>query len=94
VAYFYTYLGVPLITPANIDDRNAIWDLCGKYKSISIIGDKGYINKRLTPELKTERDIDLIFLKIDNSKEKYPKGIRQLIFKARRRVETSFSQLS
>lgn len=83
-----------VITPANIDDRNAIWDLCGKYKSISIIGDKGYINKRLTPELKTELDIDLIFLKRDNSKEKYPKDIRQLIFKARRRVETSFSQLS
>jgi hypothetical protein len=83
-----------VITPANIDDRNAIWDLCDKYKSISIIGDKGYINKRLTPELKTERDIDLIFLKRDNSKEKYPKDIRQLIFKARRRVETSFSQLS
>ena len=33
-----------------------------KYNSISIIGDKGYINKRLTPELKTEKDINLLFL--------------------------------
>ena len=32
-----------VITPANIDDRNAVWDLCDKYRSISIIGDKGYI---------------------------------------------------
>ena len=51
-----------VITPANIDDRNAVWDLCDKYRSISIIGDKGYINKRLTPELKTEKDINLLFL--------------------------------
>ena len=51
-----------VITPANVDDRNAVWDLCDKYNSISIIGDKGYINKRLTPELKTEKDINLLFL--------------------------------
>ena len=51
-----------VITPANIDDRNAVWDLCDKYRSISIIGDKGYINKRLTPELKGEKGINLLFL--------------------------------
>ena len=83
-----------VITPANIDDRNAVWDLCAKYNSISIIGDKGYINKRLTPELKTEKDINLLFLKRGNSKDNYPKQIRQLIFKVRRRIETSFSQLT
>ena len=83
-----------VITPANIDDRNAVWDLCAKYNSISIIGDKGYINKRLTPELKTEKDINLLFLKRGNSKYNYPKQIRQLIFKVRRRIETSFSQLT
>lgn len=49
------------ITPANIDDRNDIWDLCDKYSSISIIGDKGYVNRRLTPELKREKDISLFF---------------------------------
>ena len=79
-----------VITPANIDDRNAVWDLCDKYRSISIIGDKGYINKRLTPELKNERYIDLLFLKIENSRDNYPKEVRQLIFKVRRRIETSF----
>lgn len=83
-----------VITPANIDDRNAVWDLCDKYNSISIIGDKGYINKRLTPELKTQRDISLLFLKKENSKDNYPKEVRQLIFKVRRRIETSFSQLT
>ncbi len=48
----------------------------------------------LTPDLKKEKNIDLIFSKGDNSKEQYPKDIRQLIFKIRRRIETSFSQLS
>lgn len=83
-----------IITPANIDDRNAVWDLCDKYSSISIVGDKGYVNKRLTPELKNEKDINLLFLKRGNSKDNYSKEIRQLIFKVRRRIETSFSQLS
>ena len=83
-----------VITPANIDDRNAVWDLCDKYRSISIIGDKGYINKRLTPELKNERYIDLLFLKRANSRDNYPKEVRQLLFKVRRRIETSFSQLT
>ena len=83
-----------VITPANVDDRNAVWDLCEKYKSISIIGDKGYVNKRLTPELKIQKDINLLFLKRGNSKDNYPKDIKQLIFKARRRIETSFSQLT
>ena len=83
-----------VITPANVDDRNAVWDLCEKYKSISIIGDKGYVNKRLTPELKIQKDINLLFLKRGNSKDNYPKDIKQLIFKARRRIETSFSQIT
>ena len=35
-----------------------------------------------------------MFLKRGNSKEHYPTEIRQLIFKVRRRLETSFSQLT
>ena len=81
-----------VITPANIDDRNVVWDLCEKYNSI--ISDKGYVNKRLTPELKLKKDINLLFLKRENSKENYQKEIRQLIFKVRRRIEASFSQLT
>ena len=53
-----------VITLANVDDRNSVWDLYDKYSSISIIGYKGYINKRLTPELKLEKYINLLFLKI------------------------------
>jgi hypothetical protein len=40
-----------------------VWELCEKYNSISVIGDKGYINKRLTPELKNKKDNRFIILK-------------------------------
>lgn len=33
-------------------------------------------------------------MKRDNSKQPYPKWLRQMIFKIRRRIETSFSQLT
>ena len=41
-----------------------------------------------------EKNICLFALKRSNSKENWPKSVRQLIFKLRRRVETVFSQLS
>ena len=41
-----------------------------------------------------EQTICLLPLKRSNSKENWPKSVRQLIFKLRRRVETVFSQLS
>ncbi len=46
------------------------------------------------PVLKGENDINLLFLKRGNNKENYPKEIRQLIFKVRRRIETRFLQLT
>ena len=58
------------------------------------IGDKDYINKKIKPELKVEKDINLLFLKRGNSKDNYPKDIIQSIFKARMKIETSFSQLA
>ena len=36
----------------------------------------------------------IYLLKKENSKDNYPKEIRRLIFKVRRRIETSFSQLA
>lgn len=53
-----------------------------------------YVKGQLVDKLYNEKDINLIPMKIDNSKKQYPKSFRQLIFKIRRRIETSFSQLS
>ena len=81
------------ITSANVDDREGVWDLVSSYRQITLIGDKGYIGKKLAFELKSEKDINLIPVLRSNSKMQAPKAISQLIFKLRRRIETSASQL-
>lgn len=83
-----------VLTDASKDDRSVVWDLVSPYNSLTIVGDKGYIGENLDLELKEEKEIDLISMKRKKSKSQFPKFFRQLIFKARRRVETSFSQLT
>ncbi|MCR8744673.1 hypothetical protein NWE74_05115 [Romboutsia lituseburensis] len=48
-----------------IDSEKAFFGLlCREYKMLfQKIGDKRYINKRLTPELKKAKSINLLFLK-------------------------------
>jgi len=82
------------ITPANVDDRAGVWDLIDSYRRITLIGDKGYIGTEFAVELKEEKEIEILPVKRSNSKLQFPKAIRQLIFKLRRRIETSASQLT
>lgn len=82
------------ISAANIDDRVAIWDLVAPYRKILMLGDKGYISKDLVAQLKAEKEILLLPVQRDNSKIQHPKAIRRLVFKLRRRIETSGSQLT
>jgi len=82
------------LTSSNIDDRDALWDILKDYASITVLGDKGYTHKDLVPEIKRVKNIDLIPLKRKNEKIQYPKTFRQLIFKLRRRIETTASQLT
>lgn len=88
------YIADLILTPANIDDREAVWALIENYEHITILGDKGYTNKHLSPVLETEKGIQLLFMKRDNAKNPHPKWFRQYIFKLRRRIETTFSQLA
>ncbi len=83
-----------IITPANIDDRTAVWDLVDSYNNITMLGDKGYIKADLSADLKSEKGIELLPVQRNNSKVQFPKAIRQLIFKLRRRIETTASQLT
>ena len=82
------------MTAANIDDRDALWELTSSYKQIEVIGDKGYISDSLSKELANERGIALLALQRKNSKKAIPKNFRNTLSKMRRRVETSFSQLA
>lgn len=82
-----------VITPANTDDRAAVWDLVDSYDNITMLGDKGYTKADLNADLKSEKGIELPVQK-SNSKVQFPKSIRHLIFKLRRRIETTASQLT
>ncbi|ADL50472.1 IS982 family transposase [Clostridium cellulovorans] len=82
------------VTAANIDDRDVVWELTANSEIDILIGDKGYIGQKVASQLKETRYIRLLTINRNNSKTKLLKPFRQLIFKARRRVETTFSQLS
>jgi hypothetical protein len=52
-----------VITPANIDNREGVWDLISSYQSITLIGYKGYIGADFAADLKSEKGIDLLLLR-------------------------------
>lgn len=84
-----------ILTPAHIDDREAVWDLPDdKFILHTFFGDKGYTGADFTTALKSEKGIRMLPLKKDNDKNQFSKELRQLIFKQRRRIETSASQLT
>ena len=80
------------ITPASLDDRPAVFDLTEDMEGIRILGDKGYSGKELREFLFTEGK-KLYALKPSNCRENWPAEFRRLLFKERRRVETTFSQM-
>lgn len=82
------------LTPANIDDRKMVRELFPNNTNAKyVLADKGYISEKLAEELKEELGITLLALKRDNSKDPYPKELRNTIGRHRRRIETTFSQL-
>lgn len=82
-----------LLTTANLDDRDAVFELIQANTNIKILVDKGYIGNELKTSLAKEKEILLLPLKKKNSKNPLEKQNRNALSKARRRVETSFSQL-
>lgn len=81
------------ITPASVDDREGLRDFAENCLGLVILGDKGYTGGALLQDMK-EKGICLMSLKPSNYKDNWPKEVRQLIFRFRRRIETVFSQLS
>ena len=81
-----------LLTKANVDDRDALYELSDKIGIDTLFGDKGYVGQ-VSEELKQERGIRLYALKRGNSKNPLPKPFRNLISKLRRRIESTFNQL-
>lgn len=81
------------VTPASTDDREGLRDLTEGRHGLTVLGDKGYVSETLAEDM-AEQGVCLMALKRSNSRRDWPKPLRQLIFKQRRRVETVFSQLS
>ena len=81
-----------LLTKANIDDRDALYELSDNASINILFGDKGYIGS-VREELQQEKGIKLYALKRGNSKNPLPKPFRNLISKLRRRIEFTFNQL-
>lgn len=81
-----------ILTPANVDDRDAVFELSELVDIDILFGDKGYIGKFIE-ELKREKGIQLYALKRNNSKDPLPKKFRNLISRLRRRIESTFNQL-
>ena len=87
------YIAALEITAASVDDREGLRDLVEGMEGLVILGDKGYVGETLAQDL-ASRGNCLMTLKRSNSKANWPREVRQVIFKQRRRVETVFSQLS
>lgn len=81
------------ITPASVDDRKGLRDLTENHLCLTVLGDKGYTGEQLWEDMQ-EKGICLMSLKPSNHKNNWPKEVRQVIFRFRRRIETVFSQLS
>ena len=81
------------VIPANIDDRPPVFDLAGRAGNIIILGDKGYTEKEFHSQLSMENKT-MCVLKRRSGKKDWPVHFRRLVFKTRRRIETTFSQLS
>lgn len=81
-----------LLTKANVDDRDALYELSNMISIQTLFGDKGYVGN-ISAELKKEKGIDLYALKRGNSKNPLPKSFRNMISKLRRRIESTFNQL-
>ena len=81
------------ITPASVDDREGLRDFAENHLCLTVLGDKGYTGEQLWEDMQ-ENGICLMSLKPSNHKNNWPKEVRQVIFRFRRRIETVFSQLS
>ena len=87
--------GIPVsvsLTPANVDERDAVYDLIGDIEGL-LLGDKGYIR----PALKEDCEAVGINLQTPlrrNMSDKRPKKFVKLMMRVRRKVETVIGHLA
>lgn len=82
-----------VLTSANVDDRNPVFELAELVDIDILFGDKGY-DGNFIDELRQEKGIKLYALKRGNSKNPLLKPFRNQISHLRRRIESTFNQLN
>uniref|UniRef100_UPI0015823157 transposase n=1 Tax=Cellulosilyticum ruminicola TaxID=425254 RepID=UPI0015823157 len=70
------YLAEIKITAANVDDCAILWEVLSDVYQPIVLSDKGYIGNHIAQELKNEKNMTLLALKRNNSKNPYPKDLR------------------
>jgi hypothetical protein len=80
------------LTPANVDERDALWDLVPQIQGL-LIGDKGYISSFLKTELRA-LGIQLETALRENMKDNRPKEWVKMLVRVRRLIETVIGQLA
>lgn len=81
------------LTAANVDERDAIFDLPLERIRGALLGDKGFIRPILTEDL-SKMDIELHTPLRKNMADSRPQSLVALIVSVRRRVETVIGQLA
>ena len=82
-----------VLTSANVDDREAVFELADLVEIDILFGDKGYVGKFIE-DLWREKGVKLYALKRSNCKNSLPKEFRNQISHLRRRIESTFNQLN
>jgi hypothetical protein len=100
---FYGYRLVVMTTPdgvitdwelisGNADEREAAWDMLYEYRHLLCLGDKGFLERLRQEVLDEDRDVILLTPKRKNQTEQNPPGWDATMNRARRLIETMFSQ--
>ena len=80
------------LIPANADEREAAWDMLYEYRDLLCLGDKGFLEQLRQQVLQEDRDVILLTPKRKNQHAQNPEGWDAVMNRARRLIETTFSQ--
>lgn len=86
------FIAAFIVTPANIDERQSLWDIAGSVKGL-VIGDKGFIGEQWKQDM-AEQGIDLQTPLRDNMPDPRPKEAVKNLLRVRKSVETALSLLT
>jgi hypothetical protein len=82
------------LAPANAADLTVGEELLAAHRDLTVIGDKGYISRKVQAALREEQDIRLVTLPRANQRVQVPDAVRRTLTQARQIIETVNDQLA